>query len=714
MISITENSAQLLRPSPVVFPQGPASLPLVEASVARLLNLSDGQVVQGTVQTQGDQLALLLRGRLLDLPPGMDWTLGQRLNLRAQLNPDGSLTLNRLPTPGPGKSASSSGAAGSAARGVPDAAGGAAGGTRAATPPYGTSVDPTVAARSQVPAQPPPSSVPAGTLYPSPAAPGPAAHSDAVSIPGALSPPTADARAPMPEPAAIAPLPTDDPAAPPAPRAPQSEAQAAAPPGRSAEPVSDQRSLYAGPAPAAGNVAPAYVAAAAHNMPLDPAHAGAIAQQQVAAEQPARPAGGAQKAGPAAAAPSLFAPSQETEPGTSAYAPPMVAQAPLPGRAEPLPAPAVARVDAPTVQAMGLKDGQVVQASVQARDGALGFVVDGRVLPTLQPGAQDDPLLVNLRVEIHEDGSATLHNLLAPLPRLAPAAAPLALAPVSLGGVLASVAEEVPQRVTLGPQDFFSRLGSLLFRANGLPEMVNLFNSGTLDTVLGQIGRPDLQAQWARQRLSMAQLSPRDVRNAVQAALGSERGLLSGLERDIPATDTKQLLMGALASMGSLDDLSGDDLRAAQHLQRGVDDLESAQVRAAQAQTQQELVFNMVIPFKDAAPVEIQFERRRTSEGKTTPFTVNVHSTSTDYGELWLKTELQGKDQVDLVMWARRAAVVDMAQAGAASLGQQLQASGLAMRSFQVIHGERPGSNPDATPPAPVSALAGAVLDIRA
>ena len=105
MISITENTALLPRPSPVVFPQGQMSLPLVEASTARLLNLSDGQVVQGTVQTQGDQLALLLRGRLLELPPGMEWTVGQRLNLRAQTNPDGSLTLNRLPTPGQGKSA---------------------------------------------------------------------------------------------------------------------------------------------------------------------------------------------------------------------------------------------------------------------------------------------------------------------------------------------------------------------------------------------------------------------------------------------------------------------------------------------------------------------------------------------------------------------------------------------------------------------------------
>ena len=621
------------------------SLPLVEASTARLLSLLDGQVVQGTVQAQGDQLSLLLRGRLLELPPGMDWTIGQRLNLRAQINPDGTLTLNRLPTPGQGKSAGTqaSGTSGSSGGSVATAA---AGGARSASP------------------QPAPSSVPAGNLYPPPAA---SLQSQTPAVPGA----------------------------PPAP------------------PDPTERSAYAGPAPmAAGNVsAPVATAVMAQSMQAQPANAGALVQQQTVGQLPARQLV-APRPAPSPGMPSDQ--SEDLEAGSSAYAPPIVPLPALPERAAPLSAPSVARVDAPTVQAMGLKDGQVLQASVQARDGSLGFVVEGRVLPTLQPGTQDSPLLVNLRVEINEDGTATLHNLLAPAAKPAPGAPPLALAPVSLSGVLATVAEEAPQRVTLGPQDFFSRLGSLLFRANGLPELVNLFNSGTLDAVLRQVGRPDLQAQWSRQRLSMAQLSARDVRNAVQAALGSERSLLSGVDRDMPTNDTKQLLLSALASMGAVDELSNEDLGDAQQLQRGVDDLESAQVRAVQAQTQQELVFNMVIPFKDASPVEIQFERRRTSDGRSTPFIVNVHSTSADYGELWLKTELLDKDRVDLMMWARSAAVVDMAQSGAATLGEQLQSAGIAMRSFQVIHGERPGAQAGASQEPPVSALAGAVLDIRA
>ena len=58
MISVTESAAQV-RANPL-FPQGPASPGLIEASTARALNLKDGQVVQALVQTQGDQSTLLL------------------------------------------------------------------------------------------------------------------------------------------------------------------------------------------------------------------------------------------------------------------------------------------------------------------------------------------------------------------------------------------------------------------------------------------------------------------------------------------------------------------------------------------------------------------------------------------------------------------------------------------------------------------------------
>ena len=278
------------------------SMPLVEAITARLLNLSDGQVVQGMVQAQGDQLALLLRGRLLELPPGMEWTVGQRLNLRAQTNPDGSLTLNRLPTPGQGKSAGSA-AGGNSASGAASGASSAAGGTRSSGPAAaGAGIDPALVARQQASPPPPPSSVPAGNLYPPPAAPAQPTQPQTAAVPGAI-------------PVAVPSAPTE-------------------------------RSAYAGPVPmAAGNISsPVASAVMAQSMQAQPANAGALAQQQVVAQQPARLAAWPRTA------PTPDAPAdayQDLEPGSSAYAPPIVPLPSLPERAAPLSAPSVARVDAP-------------------------------------------------------------------------------------------------------------------------------------------------------------------------------------------------------------------------------------------------------------------------------------------------------------------------------------------------------------------------------
>ena len=97
MIAVAESTAPA-RPSPL-FLQGQASVPLVEAVTARALELKDGQIVQATVQSQGEQLALLLRGRQIGVPRANGWEVGQRLSFQVQAHADGSVTLQLL---GPG------------------------------------------------------------------------------------------------------------------------------------------------------------------------------------------------------------------------------------------------------------------------------------------------------------------------------------------------------------------------------------------------------------------------------------------------------------------------------------------------------------------------------------------------------------------------------------------------------------------------------------
>ena len=101
MIPVTE-SASPTRFAPL-FPQGAQSQPLVEAITARALNLKDGQVVQATVQSQGDQLALMLRGRLIGVPNRSDWEIGRRMSFLTQVNDDGSITLYALSDTSPAR-----------------------------------------------------------------------------------------------------------------------------------------------------------------------------------------------------------------------------------------------------------------------------------------------------------------------------------------------------------------------------------------------------------------------------------------------------------------------------------------------------------------------------------------------------------------------------------------------------------------------------------
>jgi hypothetical protein len=145
-------------------------------------------------------------------------------------------------------------------------------------------------------------------------------------------------------------------------------------------------------------------------------------------------------------------------------------------------------------------------------------------------------------------------------------------------------------------------------------------------------------------------------------------------------------------------------------LTQAVDDLESSQVQAVQAQAQKEVLISFVLPFVDAEPIELQFRRAPQKEGQERPpLVVNVHSRSEDLGEVWLKTQLQGLERVELTMWALREGVVEQARQRSGELGAQLAQAGLAMQSFQVIHGARPLGSADWVPSG-----RGLVIDIRA
>ena len=338
-------------------------------------------------------------------------------------------------------------------------------------------------------------------------------------------------------------------------------------------------------------------------------------------------------------------------------------------------------VEASTARQLGLMDGQVVQALVQARADQLGLLLRGRLLDVAMASDWEAGQNLTFRVQANPNGSMTLHPIAHASPATAAAATPA--------------------------QPLISRLENLLFHPSEAPDLQALFKPGVIDALLSRLMRPDLQAQWQAMRPSMAQISPEAIRLALVAAMGSEAALARG--QLTPGQDPKQLLHKLLLELGHADRLSEPDRDTCGQLQRAIDELESAQVHAVQSQSQDAIMFNMVLPFKDAEPVDISFQGKRALPGQPELLTVNIHSNSPEYGELWLKTEVHDRSTVELVMWALQYGVAEQAAQGAQTLGLELQQAGLSMRSFQVVHGARPAPEPE-----PMPATSGVILDLRA
>lgn len=322
---------------------------------------------------------------------------------------------------------------------------------------------------------------------------------------------------------------------------------------------------------------------------------------------------------------------------------------------------------AETAQALNLRDAQVVQANIQTRGDQPLLLLRGTPLP-LPPGApglREGTVWLQVR--------ATAQGwFLQPTPAPAGASDPT--------------------------QALVSRLNQLLFRPPGQGETTQLLQSGQLPRLLAQLGRPELLPLWQGWQQEMARLQPAALARAVAGALGAEVWLARG--QTPVGNDPRQLLrrlLQALREPASDDEAIelGDALDA---LRGSLDQLESHQVQAAQAQAQNELLLNLVIPFSDADPVELEFRRAARQGSERMPLTVNIHTRSQDLGEVWLRTQLADSQQLDLTMWALREDVVQMAREQSPRLSTLLGEAGLSLQSLQIVHGARPAPASDWVP----------------
>ena len=322
-------------------------------------------------------------------------------------------------------------------------------------------------------------------------------------------------------------------------------------------------------------------------------------------------------------------------------------------------------VTAPLARELGLHNHQVIEAKARAEGSGWSLQLPGgqrldlpRDFPSSWRLASGDTLL--FRVQLQADGSVLLR-------------------PLTQAGV-ASPAEP------LWPD----RSQQLLHRPPDPAALRQLLQPATLDQLLQQVrnAAPELATglqAWMRLRPSMAQLTPARLQQLLmQGGWMTEALLAQG--KGTGLIDLKSTLRNLLRGLGS----GPSETRAL--LQDALDDIESRQLHASDSAAGKEWAISMVLPFVDAHPVQVRMSWRPAQDDLPSRFTLQLHTTSPQLGDLWLQSQITDLADVDLVMWADREDVARRAQARSASLAEELDSAGLTMTRLQVIHGRRPDS----------------------
>jgi hypothetical protein len=342
-----------------------------------------------------------------------------------------------------------------------------------------------------------------------------------------------------------------------------------------------------------------------------------------------------------------------------------------------------------TAAELGLRDGQVVQATVESKLDALRLNLQGPQQGQFIDLPKDLPAGLRLssgdtalfRVQVLANGTLMLR--------------PLQAAPTA---TLTTDAQATPPALLPG------RSEQLGFRPPDMQALTQLLQPGTLDGLLQGLNAaaPEMAAlrQWLKLRPGMAQLSPEKLQQAMhRSGFMTESLLTQGLGAGL--IDLKSVLRQLLRS-GSVSDKDG-------LLSDSLDDIESHQLMANDSVPGREWMLSMMLPFADAEPVALRLVRGRRQPGQDKPpLVIHLHTRNKDLGEVWLQTRISDQTQVDMVMWALREDVVERAKAMASNLEQELDSAGLQMTRLQIIHGPGPK---DPQPYAPPNT--GSLLDVH-
>ena len=352
-------------------------------------------------------------------------------------------------------------------------------------------------------------------------------------------------------------------------------------------------------------------------------------------------------------------------------------------------------VQTPVAQQLGLRDGQIVQGVVEVRDQRVRMWVKDFFFELPNGWVLKDGDKPFLRVNHSPSGWGFLIQAYPPgqTSTTTPAAASFGLQHSLDAAAMASRPA--------------STLGMLLTQPAGFAAFSKILADMNVGLWSGQGGLQQMVQRLMQQRSSMAQMNPSMLKKAVMGQARSiENSLLQAQSRaDDPKSVVKQLL--ALLQQSSTEGIHQEQVR---ELEAAVRELESAQVQSAQKWLSGELSLHVVLPFVDAEPVDLHFQRPSRKPGQEEqPLSVDIHSRSRLLGEIWLNTVISKTTSVDLVMWALRSEVVELARQRSADLGLELGAAGLQLHSFQIFNAPRP-----LVRASEASGTRGSVIDARA
>ena len=328
------------------------------------------------------------------------------------------------------------------------------------------------------------------------------------------------------------------------------------------------------------------------------------------------------------------------------------------------------RVSEKMARDLGLRDNQVIRGVIENRGDLLKLIINNREINWAGSKRFKSGDRIDFRVESSVYGRVLKPISNAPLSTVAPATAPS------------------------------PRLLSLLYRPAEPQAVTELLRPTTLSALLTQL---DTSAQHQKLNYvmqSMARLTPEMIKVALlQSGLFGEF-LLGSQNHTGP--DLKQWLRSLLrVAAQSQSQLSVD-------LERAIDHLEGRQLDSLQAQQNRELSYSFTLPFVDANPVEVQFERGRNDAGEgEADWVINLHTDSAELGELWLKTTLRSDNRLEMIMWAERSGVATIAREAISELEYELQSFGLQLHKITVLNASRPSLDNELSGP-------GYVVDVRA